>query len=171
VFDPTAGNATAELAAGQLVAFGDLNASTPAPAAPEATAASVGDLRSLAGSLGHPIYWVGPKKGYTYELAQSGGGVYLRYLPPGVQVGAKGLYLTVATYPFPGAFGAIRALAKNKRERPVKLPDGGLAVIDATHPRNIHLAYPGSTVQVELFDPSPARIRQIAGSGQVSAIG
>jgi hypothetical protein len=170
VFDPTAGAATSAVTSGQLVAIGGLKATTTTPATPQATATSLADLKSLAKSLGHSIYWVGPRKGYTYELTQSSGKVFIRYLPPKVALGASGSYLTVATYPFPGAFGAIKAI-KGKSIEKVNVPGKGLATIDAAHPSNIHLAYPGSPVQVEVFDPSPALVRQIVRSGQVSAIG
>ena len=60
--------------------------------------------------------------------------VYLRYLPPGVPVGAKTPHLTVATYPFTGAFTAILALAKQKGAVTIKLDNGGRAVIDHHQP-------------------------------------
>src|SRR5207253_8975722 len=78
------------------------------PIAPVALSAS--GLATLAGTVGQPIYWAGPQHGYLYELKRtSDGNVYVRYLPPGVAVGAPGAaYLTVATYPFPGALQALR---------------------------------------------------------------
>jgi hypothetical protein len=171
VFDPTAGAATALVAAGRLAAFGSLKGGSTATSA-KATAASPAELKSLATSLGHPVYWAGSKKGYTYELTRSSSDqVYIRYLPPGVQVGTKTPYLTVATYPFQGAFSAIQSLAKAKNAVTLKLAGGGRAVIDTGHPKSIHLAYPGSNVQVEVFDPSPAKARRVVESGQVSTIG
>ena len=128
-------------------------------------------LKSLAGSLGHPVYWAGPKNGYTYELTRTASGqVYLRYLPRGVKVGTKEPYLTVATYPFRGAFGAILALEKRKNAAKIKLAGGGRAVVDPDK-KSIHLAYPGSQYEVEVFDPSPRRARQVVESGQISTVG
>lgn len=167
VFDPDAGKAAALAAAGELVPIG--SPSKPTSRAP--SAASVADLRTLASSLGHPIYWVGPRKGYTYEVAQSQGNVYLRYLPPGVNVGASGVYLTVATYPFEGAFQALKSLANKKGVEQVQLPGGGLAMIDPGRPKNVHLAFPGSPVQVEIFDSSATRVDEIVRSGQISQLG
>jgi hypothetical protein len=169
VYDPTPGTATALVATGQLAAFGSLksNAGTQKP-----TAASPAGLKSLAGKLGHPVYWIGPKKGYTYEVTQaSGGRVFLRYLPPGVRVAAKAPYLTVATYPYPNAYRALRALAKGPHTQTLKIAGGGLAVLDTQHATSIHIAYPGSNVQLELFDRLPAAARQIVTSGQVRPIG
>jgi hypothetical protein len=165
VYDPTPGTATALVATGQLAAFGTLksNAGTQKPAA-----TSPAGLKSLASKLGHPVYWIGPKKGYTYEVTQaSGGRVFLRYLPPGVHVGAKSPYLTVATYPYPNAFGALQALAKGPHTETLKIAGRGLAVLDTQNPKSIHIAYPGSSVQVELFDQLPAAARRIVTSGQV----
>ena len=76
-------------------------------------------------------------------------------------------YLTVATYPFPGAFAAIEAVAKGKA---MKLSGGGLAVVDAGYPKSVHLAYPSVDYQVEVFDPSPARARKAVASGRVQAV-
>lgn len=168
VYDPTPGTATAIVAAGQLAAFGNLTSGISAKPA----AASVADIKALAGSLGHPVYWAGPKVGYTYELSRtSGGQVYIRYLPPGVKVGARQGYLAVATYPFPGAFKAIQGLTKQKNVQRIKLPGGGLAIVYATYPKSIHLAFPGSDYQVEVFDPSAARVRQVVSAGRIKPIG
>jgi hypothetical protein len=164
VYDPKRGAAAAMLKAGELTALGK-SAARP-------TAASLGELRSLARSLGHPIYWVGARKGTTYELIRaSGGRIIIRYLPQGVKVGSQKPYLSVATYPFPGAFRAIEALAKQDTQTSIRLPDGGLAVIDKSYPKSIHLAYPGSEYQIEVFHPSPARVRNLVSTGQVSTIG
>jgi hypothetical protein len=154
---------------GRLSAFGSLKGSA-ATAAPKAVSPT--GLKSLAASLGHPIYWIGAKRGYTYELTRtSQDQVYLRYLPPGVRVGSKGQYLTVGTYLYTRAFGAILALGKRGNAVTLKLPNGGRAVIDRNRPEDIHLAYPGSDYQIEVFDPSPARARQIVSSGQIKSIG
>ncbi len=54
---------------------------------------------------------------------------------------------------------------------PIKLEDGGLAVIDKSYPKSIHLAYPGSDFQVEVFHPSADQVRRLVSSGRVSTIG
>ena len=77
----------------------------PRPRHADASKASVDQIRTLADSVGHPVFWLGPREGYTYEVTQtSNGSIYVRYLPPGEKVGVKTPYLTVATYPFPGAY-------------------------------------------------------------------
>jgi hypothetical protein len=168
VYDPTPGAATGLVAAGRLAAFGNLKSKVGGT---KAAAISREGLKSLASSLGHPVYWAGPKNGYTYELTRTASGqVYLRYLPRGVKVGTKEPYLTVATYPFRGAFGAILALEKRKNAAKIKLAGGGRAVVDPDK-KSIHLAYPGSQYEVEVFDPSPSRARQVVESGQISTVG
>ena len=164
VYDPVRGAAATMLRAGQLTALGK-QAAKP-------SSASLGDLRSLVRSLGHPIYWVGSRSASTYELIRGPGGkVIIRYLPRGVKVGTPKPYLSVATYPFPGAFRSIQALAKEETQVPIKLEDGGLAVIDKSYPKSIHLAYPGSDFQVEVFHPSADQVRRLVSSGRVSTIG
>jgi len=170
VYAPTRGTARALVASGQLAALGNRTSGSVA-AAPQPKAASLADLKALEASLKHPIYWAGPKSGYTYELTRTASGnVFIRYLPPGVKVGSATPYLTVATYPFPGAFGAIQALAQQNLQT-VKLAGGGLAVRDQSNPTSIHLAFPGSAYQVEVFDPKPATALRTVKSGQVTSIG
>jgi hypothetical protein len=152
--------------------LGKQNGGSTGAAVAKPTAATVAELKSTAKSLNHPLYWVGPIKGDTYELTQTDSGkVYIRYLPPGVKIGAPKVYLSVATYPFPGAFGATQALSKQKGVETIQLSGGGIAVIGKTYRKSIHIAYPGSDYQVELFDPSAAKVRQIVSSGRVSSIG
>jgi hypothetical protein len=169
IYDPTPGTAAGLAATGRLAAFGTL----VAPASPPTVSAtSPRGLKALARSLGQPIYWVGRKKGYTYELTRgTQGEVTIRYLPPGTNVGTTGAYLTVATYPFHGAFAAIRHVAKQHDTETIDLPNGGLAVITTSNPRDVHLAYPDSEYQIEVFDPSAARARHLVSSGQLTSVG
>jgi hypothetical protein len=167
VYDPTPGAALALVRHGTLAAFGNLAAGSSG-----AQAVSAAALRAFANSLDHPVYWVGPRKHSTYELTQTQSGqVYIRYLPPGVAAGASQPYLTVATYRFPGAFGAIQALAKQPHMTSFKLAGGGLAVLDERTPTSIHLAFPGSDYQVEVFDTDARVVRNLISSGRVSRIG
>ena len=88
--------------------------SKPAQVA-RATVTTEAKLADLAAALHQPIFWLGPKRGFTYELTQTGSGnIYVRYLPHGVDVATDKPYLTVATYPFPGAYPAIKKQAAAK---------------------------------------------------------
>jgi hypothetical protein len=134
-------------------------------------AVSAQDLAGLPATVGHPVYWVGPERGFTYELTQtSNGRTFIRYLPAGVSVGTTAPYVTVGTYPLKHALAAVRAIAKRVNASPVTLSGGGVAVQDAQHPTSVYLAYPGSDYQIEVFDPSPTRAKNLVLSGRVSAI-
>jgi hypothetical protein len=138
-----------------------------------AHAASLRELAALPEIVHHPVYWAGPRPGTTYELSRTKDGrIYIRYLPPTVDVGtAKPSYLTVGTYPQPHAFATLRATAKRQGSRTVTLPGGGLAFQYRSRPTSVYLAYPGSNYQVEVFDPSSARALQLVSSGQVKPVG
>jgi len=134
-----------------------------------AVAATVTDLHSLEGSLGHSIYWAGAKAHYTYELTQTrAGNVYVRYLPAGVKVGdSRPAFLTVGTYPQARAFQQVQAAARRKAARKMRLPHGGLAVQNSSRPTSVYLAYPNSSLLVEVFDPSADTARTLVQSGQI----
>ena len=156
------------------------SASAPASATPSATPTvtakpiapvglSVKGLRTLTASIPQPIYWAGPKPGYLYELTRtSTGKIFVRYLPPGTQVGSKkATYLIVATYPFRNA---LKALTDLRTQHQLKIPGGGIAIVDASHPQSVHLAFPGSNNQIEVYDPSPTRSLAIVKSGSVRPV-
>jgi hypothetical protein len=147
--------------------------SSPSTKAVAAHAASVQELARLTGSVKHPVYWAGPRPGFTYELTQlKDGRIYIRYLPTGVAVASsRPSYLTVGTYPVKNAVTAVRAIAKREKTTTFTLSRGGVAVQDVVHPTSVYFAYPGSDYQVEVFDPSSARARQLVISGQISALG
>jgi hypothetical protein len=168
VYDPTKARAMQLVSSGKLASLGWLSPASLGGSGP--VAASAASLRSLASKLGHPIYWAGPKRGFTYELTRTTNGrVYVRYLPAGVKPGdPRPLYLTIATYPFPGAYAAVAKTAKGQAT--VKIPHGGIAVVDRAYPKSIHLAFPGSGYQIEVYDPSPRTTRRIVASGAVTPV-
>jgi hypothetical protein len=132
-------------------------------------AATVDDLRLLARRIGHPIYWAGLKEGYTYEVIQrKDGAIFIRYLPPGVQVGdPRGDFLIIVTYPYANALAALQRVANG---RGIKVAGGGLALVHEGYPQSVHLAYPGVDFQVEVYDSSPQISRQVALSGRVEPV-
>ena len=127
-------------------------------------------LGQYAQTIHQPIYWAGPKQGYTYELTRtSAGNVYVRYLPPGVKVGdTRSSFLFVVTYPFPDALTGLKDVANGGG---TTLPDGGLALPSAGYAKSYHLAYPNVPYEIEVYDPSPARAKAVALSGQVRPVG
>ena len=136
-------------------------------------ALSVSGLQTLTATLnqvhGQPIYWAGAKSGFLYELRRtSNGNVYIRYLPRNVAAGTPApSYLTVATYPFTGAYAALQKVAGGNG---IAIPGGGIAVVDTKDPKSVHLAYPNVNYQVEVYDPSSAKARSVASSGLVRPV-
>jgi hypothetical protein len=147
-------------------------AQTVSPIAPVALSAS--GLRTLTATLnkvhGQPIYWAGTKSGDLYELRRtSSNDVYVRYLPRNVKAGSPSAsYLTVATYPFSGAYAALQKVGGKSS---VSIPGGGIAVVDKKDPKSVHVAYPNVNYQVEVYDPSPATALSVASSGSVRPVG
>jgi hypothetical protein len=136
---------------------------------PTARAATPEELRNLSEKVGHRIYWLGEQSGHTYELTQlQNGRIFVRYLPHGVPIGSqKAIFTIVGTYPVPNAFNVQKKLAKKSGELSFAAPHDGLAVFSTTRPTNIYLAYPGSNLQIEVFDPSPQRARNLIITGRV----
>jgi hypothetical protein len=167
VFDPSASLAL------QLVKSGQVKPAGAPPRTPTGSkAASVQQLKALAVTLAHPIYWAGAQPGDTYELTRtSNGSVYVRYLPAGVRVGdPKPKYLTVGTYPQKGALAILKATAAKNRVPTIAVDNGGLAFVDKKSPTSVYLAYPNVDLQVEVFDPTAGRARQLVTSGQIAPV-
>jgi hypothetical protein len=135
-------------------------------------AATPQSLRALARASGHPIYWAGAKRHVRYELTRTTDGrVYIRYLPRGVPIGDRhSAYLIVATYPVQDAYKAVRTAAKESGAVTFHLPRGGLAVYNQSASTNVYFTYPGSKLQVEVFDPTPGRARKLVRSGAIRPI-
>lgn len=142
---------------------------TPSVPGSGTSAASESELKALADSVSHPVYWAGPKEGYTYELTRTTNGlVYLRYLPKGTEVGdSRSRYLTVGTYPRAGAYAELQRAAKAKGAVSLKVGGDGLAVFSQARPTSVYLGYPDAKYQVEVFHPSPDEARRLALSGQI----
>src|SRR3954447_22106351 len=155
----------AAIAVALWLVLGGRGTATHAPAQHPA-AASAQRLATVARSIGHPIYWVGPRAGYVYELSRTKDGrVYIRYLPSGVHVGSRSPnYLTVGTYPQRHAFATLQDTAKAQGVRTMRVAGGGLAFQYKGRPTSVYLAYPGSDYQIEVFDPSPARALRLVSS-------
>ena len=150
--------------------------SSPSAAAPTAAATStsvpisVKGLHSLA-VLGVPIYWAGERSGVKYEMTKSGDDrVLVRYLPAGAQIGTRTPYLTIGTYRVKNAFAVTNRLARSGTSEAIPVGHGGVAFYSRTRPTNVYLAYPGSSSQIEVYDPSAAAAHQLVFSGQVAPV-
>jgi hypothetical protein len=170
VFDPSAKTAH-DLVATRKVQLipGSTGASTHA-SSNGAVALSRLQLVDRAKGAGVPIYWMGPKPGVRYELTQTPAGrAYLRYLPAGARAGTSTPYLTIGTYPLPNAFAVTKAAAHGAGVVTIKIA-GGFAFYKISSPSNVHIAYPGQDLQVEVYDPSATRAHAIVASGALAPI-
>jgi hypothetical protein len=127
-------------------------------------------LAAFATALKQPIYWAGPKPGYTHELTRTtNGSVYVRYLPPGVKAAdPRATFLIIATYPDANALPALEAVAKGQG---FAVPGGGFAYVAPSYPQSVHIAYPNVPFQVEVYDADPAVALKVAKSGTVTPVG
>jgi hypothetical protein len=142
------------------------NSATIAP-----SAASADRLRELANDSGHPVYWIGPAANTTYELTKTASGrIFIRYLTNGAAIGTQTSYTFIGTYPFPDPYGTLQQLAKQPTDVSFPAPADGLAVYAKDRPTNIYLAYPGSKVEIEVFDPSPSRARSLIREGRIAPV-
>lgn len=150
------------------------DSATPATSTPTVTrvgpvVVSTSTLSALAANAGHTVYWAGSIPGLRPEFTKTTiARVYVRYLPAGVKAGdPKTKYLIVATYPFPGAYEALKKAAKGTE---VSIPGGGIAVVSKVDPRSVNFAYPDADFQGEIYDPSAKKALGIATSGQIQPV-
>jgi hypothetical protein len=164
VYDPSPGRAIQLVASGAVTRVGIRAAGGPT-LAPVVLAESA--LLSHVQSLGQPAYWVGPREGVSYELRRTATGVYVRYLPSGAKVGAKGAYLTVATYPGTGGFARTEALAGR---HPIRLAGGGIAAVSSKNPKSVYAGFPDLAGQIEVFSPVAGEARKLVGDGLLAPV-
>lgn len=144
-------------------------AKTPVVARPAIR--SVAQLRSIAHRSSTPVYWVGARAGTKLEFTQTpSGALYVRYLPAGARAGDLRPFLTVATYPASNGFSEIEAAARRPQAQKIRLAGGGLAVYDAASSTNVHLAYPGQPIQIEVYAPVPTTATRLVSSGAVRPV-
>jgi hypothetical protein len=164
VFDPTPGQARRLVTSGKVVRV----PGSPIESRPVVVSAK--SLARVATTAQRPIYWAGPQPNQTYELTRRQGSFLLRYLAPGLALGAATPQLTVGTYPVTNALAAVKRLSAAKGATMIKLTGGGIAAINPRFPRSIYIAYPGQNYEVEVFDPSIAHARQLVTSGRITAV-
>ena len=128
------------------------------------------ELARAAATVGHGIYWAGPRANHSYELTiGTNGNAFVRYLPPGVAAGDPQAYLTVASYPLRDAFAVTLAAASGPNAERVPV-DGAVAFVNELRPASVFLAYPGSDVQVEVSHPRPGEARALVSSGAIGPV-
>ena len=84
-----------------------------------ATATTQAKLADLAAAVQHPIFWLGPESGFTYELTQTGSGkIYVRYLPHGVDKPYQAVSLSSTTAIPKASTSPTRASTTRSRSTP-----------------------------------------------------
>jgi len=129
-------------------------------------------LERLAVSLDQPIYWAGPRAGYSYEVTVARSGrVYVRYLPLGVKAGdSRPSFLVVGTYMQPGSFADLQHAAKQTGAISVGTGHGGLLVYSSQHPSSAYLSFAGSKYQVEVYSPSGDTARNLVLAEKITPV-
>jgi hypothetical protein len=147
--------------------------STPRAAAGTGPALiSESQLEGLAASLDQPIYWAGPRAGYSYEVTVAKGRrIYVRYLPLGVKAGdPRASFLVVGTYTEPGSFADLKRAAKQDGSVSVGIDRGGIVVFSSDRPSSVYFSYPGAKYQVEVYSPSGNAARGLVLGGKIMPI-
>jgi hypothetical protein len=129
-------------------------------------------LQRLAASSSRPIYWAGPRPGYSYELTRtSSGRTYIRYLPGGVKAGdPRAGFLVVGTYAQPGSFANLQRAAKAPGALSLRIANDGLVVFSSSRPTSVYLGYPGASYQVEVYAPSGDAARSLVLAGKIRPV-
>jgi hypothetical protein len=135
------------------------------------TIVSQARLERFAGTVDYPVYWAGPKPGFSYELTAAHGRVWVRYLPAGVKAGdPRPNFLVVGTYEQPSSFAGLRRAAKQPDSISERISDGGLLVYNSARPTSVYFSYPGVKYQVEVYAPSAGSAHSLVTSGHTTPV-
>jgi hypothetical protein len=148
----------------------DGGSSGPAPR--PATIVSQAQLEQVAASVDHPVFWAGPKQGYSYELTTTANGrFYVRYLPRRVKAGdPRPNFLVVGTYTQPDSYPALKRVATRGGGVLLRLGKGGIALVSPKAPTSVYFSYRDANYQVEVFNPSEDHARKLVLGGKIVPI-
>ena len=146
------------------------SSSSTSPGAAEIVSAD--SLRDAASEAATPIYWAGEQDETELELSQpEKDRAYVRYLTGGAETGdERADFLTVGTYAQPNAVASLRRQSKRSGGTLGRAPGNATVYYDRGDAQSVYLAYPGSPVEVEVFDPSFKRALRLVESGQIAAV-
>lgn len=133
---------------------------------------SADSLRDAASEATKPIYWAGEQDGTELELSRPAKDrTYVRYLTGGAEAGDKRAdFLAIGTYAQPNAVASLRRQGKRSGGTIARAPGNATVYYERGNPQSVYLAYPGASVEVEVFDPSFKRALQLVNSGQIVAV-
>lgn len=169
VFDATPGAALRVITSGELARLGAVASEVAGTVRPRIV--DEAGLRAFAATHDSPIWWAGPRPDARYELTSTADGrVYVRYLAAGVEVGSNDpSFLTVGTYPQQDALAVLEQTARRRGDGTFAVAGGGVGTVVEGSPDSVYVAFPGSDVQIELFDPDGGA-RALAAGGRLVAI-
>jgi len=135
------------------------------------TVVSQAQLEQFAEKVDHPVYWAGPKAGFSYELTSASGRVWVRYLPAGVKAGdPRADLLVVGTYGQPHSFANLQRAAKRPDAVTRTIGTDGLVVFNSKKPTSVYFGYPDAKYQVEVYAASGQAASGLVLTGAVKPI-
>ena len=145
-------------------------AAASAPSEPGPVLMSPDQLAGVAASAGHSVYWAGARGLSRVEVTTVGHDLYLRYLPDGEPAGATTPYLTVGTYEKADAYTGLVTASTVSGAMSEKLKGGAFLVQPAGKATSAYFAFPGSSLLVEVYDPTPGAAYRLIESGAVQPV-
>ena len=143
------------------------SSSTPDPV-PGAHAMTAAKLATLARSIRHPVFWLGPKRTRRTRSPRPGR-EDLRPLPAeGGDARRRQAVPDGRDLPVPGLRGDQSRRARRRDDRKARSRRPGRA--RPGYPQSVHLAYPGLDYQVEVYDPTPSRAMRLVSAGRLRAL-
>ena len=127
------------------------------------------DPKGLLGRGQDDVYWAGSQPDHKLEVTLNGrGDVFVRYLTEDALVGdERADFTTVATYRRDDAFELATRRGEADGMVSKTLPNHGVAVWSSSRPTSVYLAYPGSGLLIEVYDPSARRAERLVVSGDI----
>jgi hypothetical protein len=133
--------------------------------------ASQAQLERFARTLDYPLYWAGPKPGFSYELTAAKGRVWVRYLPAGVSAGdSRSDFLVVGTYKQPHSYANLQRAANRSGGVSRRIAGNGLLVFSAAKPTSVYFSFPGADYQVEVYTHSTKTARSLVLDGTIEPV-
>lgn len=128
---------------------------------------SAAELRDAVARLPFSVYWAGVDPGADLELVESASEVLVRYIEEGDDEGSR---TVVASYSVPDPEGELSEFAVRPGSRVLSGVGGRQLVFSAARPTSVYFADQAGGVQVEVYDPSPARALRLARSARVRPV-
>jgi hypothetical protein len=136
------------------------------------TLVSRAQLERFASSLDYPMYWAGPRPGFSYELTSADGRAWVRYLPAGVPAGdPRSSFLVVGTYRQLHSYANLLRAASRPGGASRKIGGGGLMVYSSSRPTSVYFSYPRASYQVEVYSRSVKIAKSLVLAGTITPIG